>query len=425
MIKTACFYFLLLFYALGVSAQKNSLSDSIYNPNIKTVLFQGRDAEEPYPKIRLGSDDMLELHFDELGTEAKNYQFTVVHCNYNWKPSGLLPNQYIDGLNSDFINVYNNSFNTYINYIHYENSFPNFNMKPIISGNYLLKVYEDGDEEKLVLTKRFYVVDYSAKIDAVLRRATLARHMYTSHEIDFNVNISALQSFIPRNDFRVTLRQNNRWDNAKYNIEPQFVLEKELQYNYEEENVFKAFNEFRVFDTRNVRFGGQSLYKNYLSDSSVYHAVLYAEKDRSELPHRYYIDLNGHYIIQNLDGQNDDLESDYVWVHFYMLSTYEMEQDVYVFGALSNWKLKPEFKMEYNKEKHWYHTKVLLKQGFYNYVFAAEKNGKPDLEELEGSYYETENDYEIIVYQRSMVLNADVIVGYKLINSLRGEKDEE
>lgn len=398
------------------------LVDGVYKDEIRSIQFQGLDQEEPYPIIRMGSEDQLTLKFDELTDEATDYQFTVIHCNYNWEPSGLLTNQYLDGMFNDYITDYNTSFNTFVNYFHYQAQFPNFNMKPILPGNYVLKVYADSDPENVILTRRFFVVSYAANISSTARRATLATYMYTHQEIDFEVDITGLNSFNPRSDFKVLIRQNNRWDNAKFDLEPLFIRENKLIYNYEKENVFEGGNEFRAFETRNIRFGGQNVYKQFQDSASVFNAILYAEKPRDEMPYASFRELNGHYVIQSQETRDDDTESDYVWVHFFLQSTYKYAEDVYVFGGLSNWKLDKRFKMKYDSRKRLYKAKVLLKQGYYNYGYAVEKGGEPELTQIEGSQFEAENDYEIFVYQWSMDLNCDLLVGYRKTNSYWGEQ---
>lgn len=398
------------------------LENRIVKPTIHTVQFEGLDEEEPYPVLRMGTDDKLYLKFDEFSGEIADYQYTVVHCDYNWEPSRLMQNQYLDGMFFDYITNNNTSFNTQVRYMHYEAEFPNFNFSPRVPGNYVLKVYENGDENSVVLTRRFFVTQLKAHVQATVRRATLAKFMYTHQEVDFAVDISQLNSFNPRSDFKVLLRQNNRWDNAIFDLEPQFVTDDKLQYNLERGNLFKGYSEFRFFETRNVRFGGQNIFKTYIDSNNVVNAVLYADESREFLAYSSRFDANGTFIIRSDQTQDDAVESDYVWVHFYLKAKSERLNDVYVFGGLSNWQLQPRCKMTYDAKNERYHARLLLKQGYYNYAYVESTPKGPDMEAFEGTHYQTENDYEIFVYQWSMDLQCHLLVGYRRINTMAGEQ---
>lgn len=406
-----------LFVVFGLHFQSTAaIPDSVYKTNIRSVLFQGSDREQPYPVFFMGQTESLILQFDDLDGEMKDFQYTIVHCNYDWKPSQLLRNEYIDGYFTDYITDNESSFNTYVSYTNYRLKFPNLQMRPKISGNYILKIYENGNEDDLVITLRFFVVEPAARIEANVVRPNLTTYFDSHHEVDFNVDVSRLNAFNPTTDYKVLIMQNGRWDNAIWNLEPRFYSDQELIYNYERENVFPAGNEYRIFDTRDVRFGGRGIEQVAQDSFSLYNALLYRDKIREGIGYVYTIDADGHFIIASKGTRDDQTESDYIWVHFRLESTYD-EGDVYVFGGLSNWKLKERFKLRYNRKKRQYEGKILLKQGFYNYVYANSANGKADIASLEGNYFQTENEYEIFFYQYNMDRNCDILVGYQLLNS--------
>lgn len=394
--------------------------NKIYKESIRTVEFRSLDKKENYPVIRLNSAQKLYLHFDDLNGELSDYQYTIVHCDYNWQPSNLMQNEYIDGVFFDYIVENETSFNTYITYTHYSLEFPNDNARPKISGNYVLKVYEDGDEENVVLTRRFFVYQPSTIVRPVVHRPVYTKFYDTHHEVDVTVQTAGLKVMNVMEDFKLTIMQNGRWDNAVTGLKPRFLGDDQLEYNYEDVNVFQAGNEFRQFDSRNVRFGGRRIAKVLQDTFSVYNAFLHLDKGRSLEAYNNYADFNGYTLIEAQGVGDENVEGDYTWVHFKLLSTYELEEDVYVFGAFTNWELGARFKMTYNSAKRWYECKALLKQGFYNYIYVVDEKKKLNLDEYEGNFYQTENDYQAFFYMYSIDLGCDLLVGYGRINSVWG-----
>ncbi|MGB0430526.1 MAG: DUF5103 domain-containing protein [Bacteroidia bacterium] len=394
-------------------------SNFIHKNNIRSVQFKGLDDKQVYPVLQLGTNQKLALDFDDLDGELKDYQYTIVHCDYDWTESNLMQNEYIDGVFYEYIMDNETSFNSYVSYTHYHVEFPNSNLKPKISGNYVLKVYGNGDEEDLVLTLRFFVYQTSVSIRTQIQRPTYTRYYDSHQELDVWVSTGSLRPINVNEDFKILYMQNGRWDNAKYNLKPRWFNDGVLDYNYETENVFKAGNEFRFFDTRNVRFGGQQIKRVYQDSFGIYNAELYAEKDRSIENYLFYRDFNGYPVI-DAEGADGNVEGDYIWVHVKALASTPIDGGVYLLGAFTNWQLNKRYKLTYNKKRLTYEGKFLLKQGYYNYLFANEKNGKPNTIDLEGSFYQTENDYQVFFYMYSVDLNCDLLMGYTKVNSVFG-----
>jgi len=426
---------ILPFFSVSVLAQSDNTEyydrnflryeDFIYRKNIRTVQLQKEDWEYAAPVIKLGSPEKLKLTFDDLGSELRNYHFTIIHCDANWQPSDrLLQSEYIGGFFDDNIIDYQYSKNTVQRYIHYELIFPTENLKPTKSGNYLLKVFQDYDPDKIVLTRRFMVVDERVNIISDIHRATIINDYNYKQEVDFTIQTTGYQVTNPYQDLKVIVMQNDRWDNAIVKLKPLFVKDNELTYDYDQDNVFAGGNEFRNFDIKSLRWNSEYVKYNTSDSAKNYHVYLYPSKNRGFFQYLSDTDINGRYKItrQESSASGGVVEAEYVYVHFTLPMKEAVENgSIYVTGELTGWKYSNENKMHYNKVLSQYEATLYLKQGYYNYEYAYLKDNetKPDESVIEGSHYETENDYIIYIYHRPMSSNYDQLIGMKRVNSLR------
>ncbi|MEK9600729.1 MAG: DUF5103 domain-containing protein, partial [Bacteroidota bacterium] len=375
------------------------------------------DIYDPVPIINLGSTESLKLSFDMLDPQNEFLNYSLIHCDRNWMPSDLQPMDYVNGNTMGEITDFKFSTNTYQTYTHYSLNFPTDEMAITKSGNYILKVFRNFDEEDILLTRRFMVVDIQTKISTSIRSATVPEFRFSHQEVDFSVNYLGFDIPNPFLDVNVTILQNNSWNNAIKNLKPQFVNNNELSFNYENENLLPGTNEFRFFDIRSLRFFSNNVIKKYID--SVQNVVLRPEESKAYLNYVRWIDYNGKRDIFNSDGMNLVEDGDYALVHFNFKSNNLQDMgDVFVYGELTDWQLKDKFKMTYSSELNMYTCPVLLKQSYYNYHFVLrDKEGNIDYTFTEGNHQETENDYTILVYHKNVFYGYDEIIGLASRNS--------
>ncbi len=422
--KQALFSIFILL-SLCLSAQKNTYyekpvlryDDYIYQEGIKTIRFHPASDNLGLPMIRLSSGESLILTFDDLYEDFVNYNYTVIHCDANWQPSGLMKSDYLNNFQDYYITNYDYSINAFIPYTNYKLSIPNKDINFTKSGNYILKVYRDDNEENTVFTRRFMIYETMVSASGTVRRATQVDKMNTHQEVDFDINHSGYVIQEPYRDLKVVLLQNQRWDNALTSLKPQFIQNGKLTYNYDDENTFKGLNEFRSFDTKNLQALSQNVRR--VNQDSLYHAFIRAEAPRLISKYAVQFDINGQYVVRRLDAGDSDLEADYVDVNFLLKHPEPYrEGDVYIFGKFSDWQLLPEYKLKYDYARGAYLGNFRLKQGFYNYSYAlAMDSGKINLETVEGSHWETENDYQILIYNREVGSRYDRLIGIGELSS--------
>lgn len=382
-----------------------------YNQQIKTLLCHKIQDELSLPLLNLNAEDQLLVSFDDLDADIKDYYYTIIHCNSDWTASDLMQSEYISGFTDEPITDYEFSFNTLQQYTHYSFSFPTEEMKALLSGNYVFKIFEEGG--KTVAYKRFMILETKVTIEAQVRRATLAEDRKTKHEIDFTIKHPNLVVADPFSDIKVTIKQNNKEDNAITDLTPIFVKNNELVYDYEDDNTFWANNEFRHFDIKSLRFQSDRI-KAITYDSTYNHVYLF--KDRTRPFDRYSIepDINGKFLIKSQEGWKSSIEADYAFVHFTLPVDHISYGDLYILGEFSDWELKEDFKLEYNDEQKQYEGSIYLKQGYYNYHYALNEisTDRVDISFIEGTHYQTRNDYYIYVYYRSVGDRYDRFVGF-------------
>jgi hypothetical protein len=424
MIRSAVILFLFL---LSFNKIKADDQDSVYYSNhvfdmrIKTVQLYKEGWNLSYPIIKLNSSEKLVLNFDLMGDDAESYYYTVIHCDKDWNKSDIFPNDYMNGDIENPIEDYESSFNTTVSYFHYQLSFPNDRISIKLSGNYIIKVYQPGKPDEPSVTQRFIVTEDAAKIDITAHRPQMAGDNNKRQQIDFTVNTSGLSISDPYRNVWAFLLQNGRWDNQKRNLKPVFYGDNELKYNsLSDKNIFLGGNEFRYFDIKSIRY--QSEYVKRIDFASPnYNVFLYPSENREFKPYFYWKDFNGKYYIAFQEGKKPEIESDYVYVYFSLPSDQIVQGgNIYVSGALNNWIFDKNNLMRYNIQSKEYECTMLLKQGWYNYEIAYLKNGdtKNTTTMFEGSHYETENDYVVLVYYRNPRDRYDRVIGTGIANTL-------
>lgn len=391
----------------------------IYDDKIRTLILHTSTSELQAPVIVLNGSEKLVLRFDDLGESSRDMYYTFEHCTHNWESSGLSKMDFIEGYNQDIINDFEFSFNTVQKYINYKLEFPNERMNLTRSGNYLVKVFTDGNEENIVLTARFMIVEPLTSISTDIKPSRVVSERDYRQEVDIEVNLQGLNVMNPYNDIELVVMQNFRWDNMRTNIKPSFVKDNILVYDYQGPLTFDGTNEFRFFDAKSARYRSEKVQDVKLLEDG-YHVYLSPDVPRAFMNYSFVQDINGKYIVKNDDMIYPHLESDYFYIHFTMPVDAPLGNgDLYIFGQLSNWKLLQDFRLNYNPELMAYQTTVKLKQGLYNYMYLwrykSKNRGSTDL--TEGNHSNAENEYTVFVYFKDRSLFYDRLVGYKKVSN--------
>lgn len=432
------FYFLSL--ELHAQPQLQAYDDAVYREYIRSVRMHVNGLALTLPIAALGSMEALYLSFDELDGEGTRYYYTVIHCDRHWRPTEELSQfDYLGGYKEGEIRDYEFSTGTYQHYVHYKLSLPNEEVKWNISGNYILVVYEAGEENNPILTRRFMIAEEKIKTETRVVRPAVVEKQNTHQEIDFTMDVSLLRSTNPRVEVFPTLLQNGRWDNALQDLEPRMVTGSILNFDYQDGIVFEAGKEFRNMDISSMDYRSENVLDIEEYEDG-YNTILYPDQPRYNQAYLWRRDLNGMYVPYNRDYTRkripvDSLAStlnlvtrynyreqflgtEYTEVLITLKTPEQIDRDIFVVGAITDWHLLPEYKLTYDERVKGYVGRLYLKQGYYNYGYAvADKNGQPDFGLMEGNWYATENQYTLLCYFRPRGGQYDQLVAATSFNS--------
>lgn len=365
------------------------------------------------PIAPLGSKGFT-LEFDLLRSDADYLKAKYIRCDADWRQSTLSDIQFMKQYNEFELDTYNFSANTRELYVNYRIELP----CPIISGNYLINVYKDGNERDVVMTRRVVVFENRTKVNAFIKSSNAVASMHANHQINFSINYDPQTNLRPMQDLKTVILQNHDWNTAIKNLNPTLTRPDQgyLEFHHlTGENEFPGLKEFRFFDLRSVDYRGMNVAQVIKKEDGI-SAQLNLDKSRGDLAYsQLNEDINGAYFLQNRDPNDTYLESEYVQVQFRLQSA-PITGDIFIRGNFNNWNLTPSNMMHYNPETMLYEGQLLLKQGYYNYCYWV-VGEELSADALEGSHYPTENQYEILVYYRDPANNYDEVVGYKQLLS--------
>lgn len=393
----------------------------ILNPNIKSVRFHVYGDPETLPVYRLGSGDRLELHFDDLDANVKSYYYTYQLCDYNWEPVNMSAFDFIKGFTQQRLTTYRFSSIAYTRYTHYQATLPDQNSVPSRSGNYLLKVFLDGDTTKTVFTRALMVLEPRSTVSAQVVQPFSPQFYNTHQRIRFSVSLQGINSFDANRQVKVVVMQNFRWDNAQGGgVMPTYIRGNVLEYNTENSFNFPGGKEWRWLDLRSLRLLSDRIDRAVDKKTSV-DIYMKPDIDRSGQRYVYYRDLNGLYQATTYETINPYWQGDYATVHFSFVTPDRQpykNKDLFLLGQLNDYQYSESSRMVFNEEKGFYEGSQYLKQGYYDYIYQlVDRENPEERSALEGNYWETENIYTVLVYYRSFTDRSDQLIGVARVSS--------
>ena len=398
-------FYLSFFLSLTILYSK-SKKISETNPFIKTVIFSGGSFNSQFPIINM--NESLFLSFDDVSGDENFYYYKIIHCDFDWNRSKLLKSEYLEGSDDNLIEDIQSSYGTLQRYTNYKLSLPNNDVSFKISGNFILEILDTDDN--IVLERKFLILNEKISVDLNVYPSQNKDKFYTHQNVQFIINTNRYKIRNPNKDIKVTILQNDQWDNLKIILKPQFIEKNRLIYRYEEESEFEGGNEYLFFDTKDLRSTNQNI--SFVRKENVFRHFLFTDNPRSNLNYSNYSDINGNFNPNTTLGENSDNESDYSIVYFSLAKQFVIDNSkIYIYGKFNNYELTDENEMIYNPSLETFEGILLLKQGFYNYKYIIKKNDMILKNPISGSFFQTENSYTVLVYKKGFEDFYDMLIG--------------
>lgn len=394
-----------------------SLSDQPYetrsfSDRFKTLRTQVEGRELFPPIIDLNTNEHITISFDEMTEEVSYLQYSLVHCNADWRPSALSDLEYLDGFNTNPIEEFDFSMATFAHYVHYSLTLPNEDVQFKVSGNYVLLVYPENEPERVLLQVCFSVYENNILVAPSVTSRTDIDYNREHQQVSVTLNANNYRIQNPYNELKVSVTQNGRRDNEVIVNRPLRVQGSQIFFDHDRNLIFEAGNEFRRFEMVATRYAGLGVSNIYHFDP-YYHVELTPVKPRSESSYLYDQTQNGRFVIRQSGASNSDTEADYFVVHFTLDSDPIPGGKIYIDGELTNHLYSPYNEMVYNPQTEQYEKTLLLKQGSYNYQYLFLPDGArtATAAPVEGNYYQTVNEYLVKVYHRAPGERYDRLIG--------------
>jgi hypothetical protein len=407
-------FVVLSFLFFGSYSVLSQVEEKVAPQYISTIQFKGITAQSQLPIIRLG--ERLELSFDALNGNEADYYYVIEHFNFDWTPSDLSKGEYLNGFDEVRIETYENSLNTLQIFSHYRLRIPNRETRGITkSGNYMISILNDDNE--LIFSRKFMVIENIVSVAVDIKRSRDLAYIKERQSVQFAINSPTLQLINPKQTVNTLVMQNSNLKTAITNLKPQYTIGTELIYRYDKEASFWGGNEFYNFDNKDVRAASNGVRSVELND--LYENYLFTDISRKDRPYTYNPDINGNFVVRNINAENPAIEAEYVVIHF-ALQYYEDigDKEIHIYGNFNNWTIDGSTYMEYDDYSDSYKVSRLFKQGFYNYKYVlVDRDGSIDEGAISGNFWQTENDYTVLVYYRDLGGRFDRIIGMGMGNS--------
>ena len=405
------FFIITLFVPLFLTGQVQEVDPPT---DVKTISLGVVDNASGLAIINL--NDRLVLEFDVLNNLEEDFYYVIEHFDSDWNPSQLMKTEYLAGMDNLRIVDYVNSFNTYQIYSHYRLQIPNQQTRLRVSGNYIIKIFDDYDD--LVFSRKFMVVEPMANVGVQIRRSRDVALINETQSVDFKVTPTTSNFNNPLETIKTTVLQNNNLKTAIHGLKPQYIMGNELVYRYTNASLFWGGNEYLFFENKDIR--ATNLGIQYIDLQDLYHSYLYTNIERSRKKYTFNPDINGGFKVTVLDRDDPRIEADYTYVHFSLSAKEFLNATVYVYGGFNNFSTTKENEMVFNPNKGVYEATLLMKQGFYNYKYVViDKENTLQEGAISGNFDETENNYKVLVYYRDLGARYDKLIGLGEANSVQ------
>ena len=380
----------------------------ILSPRVKTLTSVVNGDWMNRPVMLLNSNDVMIIGFDELSHNYHRLCYRIEHCEYDWTTSeSIFESDWLEGFNNNPIEDYQNSINTTLPYTHYQFNIPNDRCRLKMSGNYRLTIIDEDESDEELLQVEFFVVEQQMDLGINVSTNTDIDHNVSHQQINMSLRYNTLRITNRDEELRTVVMQNWREDIARRDLRPTSISMQGLEWNHQRTLIFDAGNEYHKFEVLDVTHPTMGI-ERIDWNGHQYEAYPFMATERKN--YLTDVDADGAFCIRNSERSESDYTCEYVWVNFALKSPYQ--GDLYIDGHWATDTDRETYKMRYDGVKGIYHTRLLLKQGYYSYFYTTPTGDVPN---SEGNFYQTENSYQALVYYKGAMDRTWRLVAYRAI----------
>lgn len=407
-------FFFLLMMGLPLAAQQHRL----LRDDLQTLRCEVEGELQSFPVVRLRSGERMEVSFDQMSHDYHRFFYRVEHCDMHWQPTeGLFRSEFLESTQDDIlIASHTQSRNTNVLYTHYSFSFPSSEARPTISGNYRITIYDDSsDEPEAVAQVVCAVVEPLVGVGGQVSTNTEIDWNEAHQQLSLTLQAQALQARDLRSELQGVVLQNGSWQHRRTLPPPTHINGTTLLWQHSRELIFPAGNEYRSFEILSTQQAGMRV-ERIAWIEPLWYATLFADE-----PRRNYLkwdDRNGTSVVRNIDNQDDATESEYVMTDFCLQMPRLLKGEVWLDGRWAVDAPAAPYRLQYDEARQCYALNLLLKQGYYSYRYLVVGAGEEhsSTAPIEGDYFQTNNDYKVLIYHQSPSDRYQRLVGYGFVN---------
>ena len=373
-------------------------------PNdIQSIQLHPKGQPGSAPIISLDSDEKLALSFDYLGTQSRQFRVEVSHRNRQWQKSSISPSTYLDSFSQTYIQNSRSSFTNRPSYQHVEFEFPNDQLRPVVSGNYLLEIYSYNGGQ-LLFSMPFFMTentgDINTRIEMLFAQRNDGRPLaqpFTTYRYPDFVEY-------PQFDLSISFVQNQFWGRMREAGFLDTISPGKLNGHLQRRDAFVGNYEFKLLDLRSFDVDGQQILE-YQPEITPPRIILRRDVQKLDTNPRFF-------GAPNLGIPLDDRGSEYAQVEFSLEteSAVSLSSDIYIVGHFNNWMINELNKMSYDTETGMWKGRAFIKQGEYAYKYVLVANGTIDDLAIDQGFLSPQQEYLTLIYFKDPDQNYDRIL---------------
>lgn len=394
------------------TAQPEGLRLATPVQNVATIQLYPTGREADLPVLRLRGGGTLSLRFDLLGETGRPLSVYFYHADRAWRRD-LFPSQYLASYQHDDILRYDLSQSESLRYTHYHYAFPNDDIQFLVSGNYIVRVTEQGLEDEIIFERPFFVDEGTGAVVLGIEPVLVGGRQFASSQPTalFSPPRGSTASMF---DYATCFARNGRFTDTTCSDRAFLADQPNLRFELDPRESFPAVGAdyeldlTRLAPSRDVE----------AVDLSERPYVARLQPDLLEFPDlQTPASLSGQPLVSTVvrSVAEPNTQADYADTEFYFVPPFDARagSTVRVVGSFNGWQAEGAPVLKWIPERERYEGRALLKQGVYQYGYLPSDPGVRGAMRRNAPRFE--NVYTAFVYVQDVSLQTDRLVAVESV----------